>query len=71
DLLAHLSELNAKDGQIVAERLLKRWPPAKRADWRSWNWSSTRAAEAVQNHAALLEQISGPARAAPGGGDRF
>jgi len=61
-LIAHLPELNTKDSRTLAARILKRWPPGKRADWRSWSWSRAHAAEAVKRHAAMLEQISGAGR---------
>jgi Domain of unknown function (DUF4153) len=59
ELAAHLAELNPPDSRTVAASILKRWPPGKRQDWRSWSWSRAHATKAVESHAAMLEQMSG------------
>jgi hypothetical protein len=40
---------------VLAERLLRRWGPARPADWRSWNWSSSRARRVVETEAEGLQ----------------
>ncbi|HEX5413522.1 MAG TPA: DUF4173 domain-containing protein [Terriglobia bacterium] len=60
-LAAHLQELKPQDSRTIATRILKQWPAGKRSDWRSWSWGRARAAQAVENHRAALEQMSGTA----------
>lgn len=57
-LAAHLSELKPQDSRTIATRILKQWPAGERGDWRSWSWGRARAADAVKNHRATLDQMS-------------
>lgn len=57
-LAAHLEGLKPQDSRTIAARILKRWPAGKQIDWRTWNWGRARAATAVENHRAKLEQVS-------------
>ena len=42
-LVARLNELSDEEQCLVASRLLRLWGPDRPADWRSFNWSESRA----------------------------
>jgi hypothetical protein len=54
-LLAALPGLNPPDRRVVAARLLEWWEGSGR-DWRSWNWSHTRAQALVRENEAMLRE---------------
>jgi hypothetical protein len=49
-----LAELNPKDRCAAAAEILKRWPPGQPSDWRTWNWSRSRAAQVVRQNLPSL-----------------
>jgi hypothetical protein len=53
-LLARLDELSSEEQCLVATRLLSRWGPNRPRDWRSFNWSESRARTAVAEAAGTL-----------------
>ena len=55
-LIARLDELPDEEQCLVARRLLHQWGPERPADWRSFNWSESRARHAVDDN---LEQLRG------------
>ncbi len=59
-LLARLDELSAEDQCFVAIRLLGQWGPGRPSDWRSFNWSESRARDAVEDHLGALRGLAGP-----------
>ena len=59
-LIARLDELPDEEQCLVARRLLHQWGPERPADWRSFNWSESRARHAVDDN---LEQLRGLADA--------
>lgn len=61
-LAAHLEELKPQDSRTIATEILKRWPAGERPDWRSWSWGRAHAAQAVETHRAILQQMSATAR---------
>ncbi len=58
-LVARLSELSDPEQCLVANRLLRQWGPERPADWRSFNWSESRAREAVDEDLGTLRRLSG------------
>jgi hypothetical protein len=52
-LLSALSRLSTEDRCIVVRGLLRRWNEAE-VDWRTWNWSRSRARSLVRGQAAEL-----------------
>ena len=52
-LLDALPRLGPADQCTVASSLLKRWH-GKPSDWRTWNWSRSRAIRLVADHAESL-----------------
>jgi hypothetical protein len=58
-LVARLSELSDEDQCLVASRLLRQWGPERPADWRSFNWSESRARVAVDGDLGTLRSLSG------------
>lgn len=44
----------------IARRILNRWDPDERPDWRSWSVSSARARTVVRSHEAELRSALGP-----------
>ena len=58
-LVARLSELSAEEQCLVGSRLLRWWGPERPADWRGFNWSESRAREAVNKNLRTLEGLSG------------
>ncbi len=57
-LLASLDRLGAADRCAVARGVLARWSGA--GDWRSWNWSRSRARRLVQERAQALRALPCP-----------
>jgi hypothetical protein len=55
-LLATLERLGPEDRCAVAAGLLKRW--SGDADWRTWNWSRSRARRLVRDRAAVLRGMT-------------
>jgi hypothetical protein len=58
-LVARLSELSDEEQCLVASRLLRLWGPERPADWRSFNWSESRARDAVDGDLGNLRRLSG------------
>jgi hypothetical protein len=58
-LLDALPNLSADDRCLVAQRLLASWN--SEADWRTWNWSRSRARRLVQERAVELRAVPCPA----------
>ncbi|MBZ5514631.1 MAG: DUF4173 domain-containing protein [Acidobacteriia bacterium] len=58
DLIAVLPRLAPSDQCIAAGELLRSWSPAGEPDWRTWNYSRTRAVMAVQQNATNLRQMT-------------
>jgi hypothetical protein len=56
-LLDELPRLAPEQRDAVARRLLERWGQVSGRDWRSWNWSESRARALVQGHAAELAAL--------------
>jgi hypothetical protein len=56
-LVDALPRLDTSDRCTVASKLLKRWHDRK-LDWRSWNWSRSRAVHLVSQHKAELSAIA-------------
>ena len=54
----------------LARHMLRRWAPDGERSIRNWNWSASRASDAVREHEARLRSMVGPDQecAAPGGG---
>jgi hypothetical protein len=44
----------------LARHMLRRWPPDRDRSIRSWNWSASRASDAVREHEARLRSMVGP-----------
>ena len=44
----------------LARHMLRRWPPNRDRSIRSWNWSASRASDAVREHEARLRSMMGP-----------
>ena len=44
----------------LARHILRRWPPDRTLSIRSWNWSASRASDAVRVHEARLRSMVGP-----------
>ena len=44
----------------LAQHLLRRWSPDRARSIRSWNWSASRASDAVRAHEARLQSMAGP-----------
>ena len=53
-LVARLSELSDEAQCLVATRLLRLWGPERPADWRSFNWSESRARGVVDDALGIL-----------------
>jgi len=56
-LLARLDELSYEAQCLVASRLLSQWGPERPADWRSFNWSESRARGAVEDDLGTLRSL--------------
>ncbi len=59
-LLARLDELSSEDQCVVASRLLGQWGPERPWDWRSFNWSESRARRVVENELVTLRRLARP-----------
>jgi hypothetical protein len=58
-LVARLDELPGEAQCLVASRLLRQWGPERSADWRSFNWSDSRARHAVDDDLGTLRRLAG------------
>lgn len=58
-LIARLDELPDEAQCSVASRLLHQWGPEQPADWRSFNWSESRARHAVDDNLETLRSLAG------------
>ncbi len=69
-LLDALPALPADVQCQIASHLLRRWSRDRDRSLRSWNWSASRASDAVREHEARLRSMVGPGQecAAPGAG---
>jgi len=56
-VVAALPELNPKDRCAAAAEILKRWPPGQPSDWRTWDWSRSRAAQVVRENMPSLKAM--------------
>jgi hypothetical protein len=59
-LLEALPTLDASSRCAIAARLLNRWSPESRTDWRTWNWSRNRARRLVSERADALRALKCP-----------
>jgi len=59
-LLEALPTLDEPSRCHVATTLLKRWTPESGADWRTWNWSRSRARRLVAERADALRALKCP-----------
>jgi hypothetical protein len=59
-LLDALPNLDASSRCAVAATLLKHWSPESGADWRTWNWSRSRARRLVSQQADALRALNCP-----------
>jgi uncharacterized protein DUF4153 len=60
ELVATLPRLSPQDQRVVSEALVRRWADSPARDWRSWNWSASRAASLVRERQAGLRVIFQP-----------
>jgi hypothetical protein len=60
-LLARLDELSYEAQCLVASRLLRQWGPERPWDWRSFNWSESRARHAVDDNLGTLRRLASSA----------
>jgi hypothetical protein len=44
----------------LARHMLRRWAPDRERSIRNWNWSASRASDAVREHEARLRSMLGP-----------
>lgn len=58
-LVARLAELSDDEQCLVASRLLRLWGPDRPANWRAFNWSESRARDAVDEDLGKLRRLSG------------
>ena len=58
-LIARLDELPEEAQCLVASRLLSQWGPERPGDWRSFNWSGSRARLAVDDNLETLRSLAG------------
>jgi hypothetical protein len=58
-LVARLDELSDEGQCVVANRLLRLWGPERPGDWRSFNWSESRARGAVNGDLGNLRTSAG------------
>jgi len=59
-LLEALPSLDESSRCAVATTLLQRWTPEAGADWRTWNWSRSRARRLVAERADALRALNCP-----------
>ena len=58
DLIAALPSLPEAERCLAAARILREWTPPQNADWRTWNWSRSRAWDAVVANEATLGALA-------------
>ena len=58
-LIARLDELPEEAQCLVARQLLHQWGPEQPGDWRSFNWSKSRARLAVEDNLETLHSLAG------------
>lgn len=58
-LLDALPSLKREDQQVIAERLLARYGQSRTDDWRTWNWSQSKATSLVNARRYVLESWVG------------
>ncbi|MBZ5535766.1 MAG: DUF4173 domain-containing protein [Acidobacteriia bacterium] len=54
EMIRAIPKLSAEHRALLASRILKRWSPQERMDWRTWSWARSRAMEAVRRNQAIL-----------------
>jgi len=59
-LLEALPNLDPPSQCAIASKLLHRWSAESGADWRTWNWSRSRARRLVAERAAALRALNCP-----------
>jgi hypothetical protein len=59
-LLEALPSLDATSRCTIATRLLNQWSPESDNDWRTWNWSRSRARRLVAERADALRALNCP-----------
>ena len=59
-LLEALPSLDAASQCAIATKLLHRWPAEAATDWRTWNWSRSRARHLVTQQAGALRALNCP-----------
>jgi Domain of unknown function (DUF4173) len=59
-LLEALPRLDAQSRCLVATKLLAKWGSASEPDWRTWNWSRSRARRLVTEQADALRALRCP-----------
>jgi hypothetical protein len=59
-LLEALPGMEREDACVIATRLLAEWSPPEESDWRTWNWSRSRAREVVAANANALKILACP-----------
>jgi len=59
-LLSRLDELSDEAQCLVANKLLDQWGPERPGDWRTFNWSESRARHAVDGDLGTLLNLAGP-----------
>ncbi len=57
-LLTRLDELSPQERCLVANRLLNRWGPERPAEWKGFNWSESRARNAVAGDLVRLQTLA-------------
>ncbi len=57
-LIDALPRLTTEERCVVAVELLRRWNRGADPDWRTWNWSRSRARALVAEHAASLREMT-------------
>jgi two-component system sensor histidine kinase BaeS len=60
-LIARIDELADDEQCWLANRLLRQWGPERPGDWRTFNWSESRARDAVESDLGTLRALAGPA----------
>jgi hypothetical protein len=58
-LVAELSGLASTQRADTSARLLSRWAPGNKEDWRVWNWSRKQAKDSIKRHRPALAQLAG------------
>jgi hypothetical protein len=63
-LVETLPMMSEAEQRNVAKAILSRWSPPASRDWRTWNWSRSRAWQVVRENRALLQAIVTPTKPA-------